>query len=136
MNDTNYHLLRLAVQTAKEYKTTFTKNNYVFLVDTSGSMSSVFDLVKYSLRNLVEKMSPEDTIALVTYAGSTEVKLSSEQAKNKKSILDAIENLEPGGGTWMADGLKLAYKEALKNHGKGVHSRIILLSDGDGNIGQ
>jgi Ca-activated chloride channel family protein len=51
--------------------------NLVFLVDVSGSMSSPdkLGLAKRSLKLLVENLRNDDSVALVTYAGSTGVVL-------------------------------------------------------------
>jgi Ca-activated chloride channel family protein len=57
-------------------------------------------------------------------------------ARNKPAILTAIERLANGGGTNMGSGMELAYREATKaldGHGS---SRVIVLSDGDANIGR
>ncbi len=110
----------------------------VFLVDVSGSMSSSdkLDLAKRSLRILVDNLKDGDTVALVTYAGSTRVALPATGLDRKHDILTAIEDLGAGGSTAMGSGIELAYQEAMKGLGSGVESRVIVLSDGDANVGR
>ncbi len=110
----------------------------VFLVDVSGSMQSPdkLDLAKRCLRLLVDNLKAGDTVALVTYAGSTRVVLPASGLDRKQDILTAIEELTAGGSTAMASGLELAYGEAMKGLGSGVESRVIVLSDGDANVGR
>jgi Ca-activated chloride channel family protein len=109
--------------------------NLVFLVDVSGSMSSPdkLGLAKQSLRILTNNLTENDTVALVTYAGSTRVVLQPTNDRGK--ILAAIESLESGGSTGMASGIDLAYQQAVAGMKPGHISRVIVLSDGDANVG-
>jgi Ca-activated chloride channel family protein len=109
-----------------------------FLVDVSGSMQSAdkLELAKRSLRILVDNLKDGDTVALVTYAGSTRVVLRATGLERKNEILAAIEDLTAGGSTAMASGLDLAYEQAMRGLGSGVESRVIVLSDGDANVGR
>jgi len=109
-----------------------------FLVDTSGSMHSAdkIDLLKRSLRFLVDQLEQGDTVALCTYAGSVREVLKPTGMKQRAKIHEAIENLSAGGSTAMASGLELAYKLAYKNFkGKAVN-RVLVCSDGDANVGR
>ncbi|MGE3459871.1 MAG: YfbK domain-containing protein, partial [Kofleriaceae bacterium] len=47
----------------------------------------------------------------------------------------AIEELQSGGSTAMASGLDLAYEQAMQGLRPGSVSRVIVLSDGDANVG-
>jgi len=109
----------------------------VFLVDTSGSMSSEdrLPLAKKSLRVLVESLNARDTVALVTYAGGTSVVLEPTPATEQATILHAIDSLRAGGGTAMGSGMELAYRLATRDVRPGHVSRVIVLTDGDANIG-
>lgn len=109
----------------------------VFLVDVSGSMQSEdrLPLAKRALRLLVDRLGPDDTVALVTYASSTRVVLEPTGMDRKAEIHDAIESLTAGGSTAMSSGLELAYRLAARGLGPGVVSRVLVLSDGDANVG-
>ncbi|MCE9576682.1 MAG: VWA domain-containing protein [Deltaproteobacteria bacterium] len=112
--------------------------NLVFLVDVSGSMRSAdkLDLAKRSLRILVDNLKDGDTVALVTYAGSTRVVLPATSLEHKEAILAAIEDLQAGGSTAMASGIDLAYDQAAKGLAGGATSRVLVLTDGDANVGR
>lgn len=112
-------------------------SNLVFLIDTSGSMSGYdrIDLLKESLTLLVEDLDEDDTISIVTYAGSSRVLLDSVKGDKKDKILKAINNLSVGGSTAGGEGIITAYKIAEKNFLDGGNNRIILASDGDFNVG-
>ncbi len=111
--------------------------NLVFLVDVSGSMNSPdkLPLLQRSLSALVENLSDDDRVAIVTYAGSSGLVLDSTQGKAKREILDVIANLHSGGSTNGSGGIKQAYETARQNFLKGGNNRVILCTDGDFNVG-
>jgi len=135
--DAKRQVLRVGVSTRALARAERRIANLVFLVDVSGSMRGAdrLELAKQSLRILVDSLQDGDTVAIVTYAGSTEVVLPATGLDHKAAIEDAIEGLTSGGGTAMGDGMELAYAEATKGLRPGAFSRVIVLSDGDANIG-
>ncbi len=111
--------------------------NLVFLIDVSGSMSSQnkLPLLKKSFRILVDKLRPQDKVAIVVYAGAAGCVLPSTSGLNKSKILAALDGLESGGSTAGGEGIILAYKIAAENFIEGGNNRVILASDGDFNVG-
>jgi len=109
-----------------------------FLVDTSGSMQAAdkMGLVKRSLRFLVDQLGDQDTVALTTYAGSVREVLRPTGMRERARIHEAIEALSAGGSTAMGTGLELAYRQAWDNFKQGHENRVIVLSDGDANVGR
>jgi Ca-activated chloride channel homolog len=109
----------------------------VFLVDTSGSMNSPdkLPLAIEALKIAVKNLNENDTVALVTYAGSTRDVLAPTPATDVKKIHAALDSLSAGGGTAMGSGMEMAYKHAVKKAAGGVVSRVVVLTDGDANIG-
>jgi Ca-activated chloride channel family protein len=112
-------------------------SNLVFLLDVSGSMMPPerLPLVKQAMRLLVEKLTENDRVAIVVYAGASGVALPSTNGDHKEQILSAIESLQSGGSTNGAEGIQLAYKVAADNFIKGGVNRVILATDGDFNVG-
>ena len=111
--------------------------NLVFLVDVSGSMASAdkLGLVKKSLRLLVNRMTAQDRIALVVYAGAAGTVLESTPGNEKAKILAAIDGLQAGGSTHGSAGIKLAYALAEQHLIAGGINRVLIASDGDMNVG-
>jgi len=111
--------------------------NLVFLVDVSGSMDSQdkLPLVKSSLRLLVKELGADDTVALVTYAGTSGIVLEPTSGADKSTILAAIDNLGAGGSTNGAGGIVDAYALAEQAMIEGGANRVILATDGDFNVG-
>lgn len=132
------HLLKIGVKGKVISKSERKPAHLVFLVDTSGSMSSEdkLPLAQETLKVLVNNLNENDTLALVTYAGSVRDVLPPTSANDRAKIFAAIDQLQSGGGTAMGDGMELAYKHAVKQVSSRSVSRVIVLTDGDTNIGQ
>lgn len=126
-------LLRINVQALDVASKSAPAAHLVFLVDVSGSMGDEdkLPLVQKSLKMLTERLRPQDSVSLVTYAGATAVVLEPTSGKNKAKIIAAIDQLDSGGGTNGGAGLALAYKMAEQSYVKGDVNRILLASDGD-----
>ncbi|HEU0036755.1 MAG TPA: VWA domain-containing protein [Kofleriaceae bacterium] len=131
------HILRVGIATKSKSIVERKPAHLVFLVDTSGSMDSPdkLELAKRSLRILVDNLREQDTVAIATYAGDTRLVLPATEATHKRAIVDAIDSLSSGGSTAMGSGLDLAYQEAMKGLKGDAISRVIVLSDGDANVG-
>jgi len=131
------HILRVGVATKEKLASERKPANLVFLVDVSGSMASPdkLGLAQYALRVLTENLGPRDSVSLVTYAGGTRVVLPPTGMEHRDKILAAIDDLSAGGSTAMGAGLDLAYEQAMKGLLPGAISRVIVLSDGDANVG-
>lgn len=112
--------------------------NLVFLIDVSGSMEPAdrLPLLKTAFRMLVNTLSPDDTVAIVTYAGTSAVALQPTKASDKARIIEAIAKLQAGGSTNGADGLRQAYRLARESFIKDGVNRVMLATDGDFNVGQ
>jgi Ca-activated chloride channel homolog len=131
------HVVRVGVATKDKSVSERKPMNLVFLVDTSGSMSSAdkLGLAQRALHILVDNLKDGDTVALTTYAGSSRVVLPAVGLDQRAQILAAIDALDAGGSTAMASGIELAYREAAKHARPEAVSRVIVLSDGDANVG-
>src|SRR5262245_21636430 len=92
-------------------------------------------LVKASLAMIVESLTENDRIAIVTYAGSVQKVLDATSGDKRSQIMAAINQLTPGGSTNGEGGIQMAYETAMKNFRQGGTNRIILCTDGDFNVG-
>jgi len=131
------HLLRVGVQAMEVPAAERPRANLVFLVDVSGSMSAAnkLGLVQFSLTTLLNTLRPDDTIAIVTYAGADTIALQPTAVAQRGTILEAIQSLRSGGGTNGAAGIRTAYQLAGQRFQRGGINRVILCSDGDFNVG-
>ena len=131
------HILRVGVATKAVSQRDRKPAHLVFLVDVSGSMASPdkLELAKQSLRILTNNLKAGDTVAIVTYAGSSRVVLPPTGLAHKVDILSAIDELTTGGSTAMGSGIDLAYQQAMQGLRPGAISRVIVCTDGDANVG-
>jgi Ca-activated chloride channel homolog len=113
------------------------KSNLVFLLDVSGSMSNhdKLPLLKNAFKMLVDNLKPDDTVAIVVYAGAAGTVLEPTSVKERAKIIAALDNLKAGGSTAGGSGIKLAYSLAQSSFDKNGVNRIILATDGDFNVG-
>lgn len=133
----SHRLLRVGVQAREVPVEKLPPCNLTFLVDVSGSMgwNGGFEMAKAGLRMLTDKLRPEDRVAIVTYASGTRVLLASTPGTEKGRIRAAIDGLVSGGGTAGGAGIQLAYEEAKKGFDRKANNRVILVTDGDFNVG-
>lgn len=110
-------------------------SNFVFLIDTSGSMNRNMKLVKKGFSLLVSQLREEDRVAIVAYAGSAGLVLESTPGSKKGTIKKAIKRLQSGGSTNGGAGIHLAYDVAETYFIKGGNNRVVLITDGDFNVG-
>jgi Ca-activated chloride channel family protein len=113
------------------------RRNLVFLLDVSGSMEppDKLPLVRNAMRMLVDTLTSQDRIAIVVYAGASGLVLPSTRGNQKEVIRRALAQLEAGGSTNGAAGIRLAYQIAREHFVAGGVNRVILATDGDFNVG-
>ena len=111
--------------------------NLVFLIDTSGSMNdpTKLPLLIQSFRLMLDRLDPEDEVAIVTYAGNAGVALEPTPASDRDAIEAALTSLQAGGSTNGVGGLQVAYGLANQMAEDGEVSRVLLATDGDFNVG-
>jgi Ca-activated chloride channel family protein len=131
----DHQLLHVGIQGKQLDLSKAPSSNLVFLIDTSGSMQDDLDLVKDSLKMLVEQLRATDKIAIVTYSGYASLALPSTSGANKELIVNAIDSLKAGGSTAGGEGIQQAYRIAKQNFIHGGNNRIMLATDGDFNVG-
>ena len=131
-------LLRIGLQGRTIAEESRKDATLVFAIDVSGSMAREdrLELVKKSLRLLVNELRPADEVGIVIYGDRGSVLLKPTDGGEKRAILAAIDELHPGGSTYVEDGLRLAYDMAAQQVRDGRITRVLLLSDGVGNVGR
>jgi Ca-activated chloride channel family protein len=130
-------LLHVGVQGYAPPENALAPLNLVFLVDVSGSMQGPdrLDLAKQSLDVLIAQLRPQDRVAMAVYAGSAGQVLAPTPGTDKLRMRCAVQALEAGGSTAGGEGLALAYTLAQQNFDRNAVNRVILLTDGDFNVG-
>lgn len=109
--------------------------NLGVVIDRSGSMydEQRLEFVVEAVKFLAGNLAPEDKVAIVAFADSARVIVTPDQARNRDAVLraiDEIDNLEIGGGTQMALGMRAAIDEVKKNLDATRLNRVLVLTDG------
>jgi Ca-activated chloride channel family protein len=132
-----HRLVRIGLKAREVAEASRPSANLVFLLDVSGSMEDAnkLPLVKQSMQMLVNRLRPDDRVAIVTYAGASGLALPSTPVSRASEILGALDRLTSGGSTNGAMGIQLAYDIAKANFVAGGVNRVILCTDGDFNVG-
>jgi len=135
--NSNNKILKIGLQGKNIPTEDLPASNLVFLIDVSGSMEDMnkLPLLKQSLKILVNELRPKDKVAIVVYAGAAGMVLPPTSGDEKKTIINALDNLQAGGSTAGGAGIELAYKIATENFIKSGNNRVILATDGDFNVG-
>ena len=130
-------LLLIGLQAEKPDTSEMPASNLVFLIDVSGSMmdSNKLPLVKRSFLTLMETLSDDDRVTLITYADGEEILCEGVKGSEKANVMSLLESLEAGGATDGQHALEMAYEAAEENFIEGGNNRIILATDGDFNVG-
>jgi Ca-activated chloride channel family protein len=84
---------------------------------------------------LLDQLEPDDSVAIVTYAGTAGTALEPTPVRRKAEIRAVIDGLGAGGSTAGAEGIRQAYALAERNLDPRGVNRVILATDGDFNVG-
>lgn len=133
----NTQLMHVGVQGFEIDEAERPRANLVFLIDVSGSMNqpNKLPLAVQAMHMLVDELHPDDTVSIVVYAGAAGAVLEPTRARNARRIHEALDRLRAGGSTAGGAGLALAYDLAERNFDEGAVNRVMLLTDGDFNVG-
>ncbi len=110
----------------------------VYSVDVSGSMSGhSIDTAKQAMRASASNLEPGDIVSIVTWDTETQVLLENHiiTGPNDAQLLAAINQMDTGGMTDLHSGLVAAYDMADAAYSPDRMNRVILVSDGNANVG-
>ncbi|MEU6247408.1 von Willebrand factor type A domain-containing protein [Glycomyces sp. NPDC047010] len=129
-------VLRVGLQTRTVPHAERADVNLTFVIDVSGSMEGDrIAIVRDSLHMLVDELRPDDAVAIVTYETDSDVLLEMTGVGDGEELHDAIDDLEARGSTNMQAGLEDGYELAAESFDADRDNRVILLSDGEANVG-
>ncbi|WP_428156451.1 vWA domain-containing protein [Brevundimonas sp.] len=111
--------------------------NLTFLVDVSGSMQSAdkLDLAKKAMNLAIDRLRPQDTLAVTYYAEGAGTTLQPTPGDQKLKMRCAVASLRASGGTAGATGMTNAYDQAQASFARDKVNRILMFTDGDFNVG-
>ncbi|MEZ5979171.1 MAG: von Willebrand factor type A domain-containing protein [Planctomycetota bacterium] len=131
-------LMRVGIQGREVADSQRSGLNLTFVVDTSGSMAegNRIELVRNAMRQLLTKLDGRDKLAIVAFNNSSWTVLEPTVASNRAIVEAAISSLGSSGGTNVEAGLVNGFSLASQAYDQECENRVVLLSDGVGNIGE
>lgn len=110
--------------------------NVCLVIDRSGSMEGEpLEYVKRACCYVVDLLSPDDVLSIVTFEETVEVIMPPRKVINKDLVKQHIQRIEAGNTTNLYDGLALGAQQIIGSREPGRVERLILFSDGDPTAG-
>ncbi len=145
---TSDHKLIVSLKSNEEVKRK--PSAFIFIIDVSGSMDSDasnntnswesdgftrLDLVKHSVRTVIEVLEPSDMISLITFSDDAKLKLDfcSMTPEGKENAIQILNSLRTEGMTNIWDGLRVGLLNIQKIQNQDVNIGLVLLTDGEPN---
>ncbi|MDP2774215.1 MAG: von Willebrand factor type A domain-containing protein [Nocardioides sp.] len=135
--DDGTQLVRVAVSAREVTPAERPSVHVTLVVDRSGSMDirERLGLVQSSLALLADRLRDDDTVSVVSFEDRARPILEPTPVRETDRILEAIDELEPGGSTNLEAGLTLGYEQAREHFDEDGLNLVVLCSDGVANVG-
>lgn len=128
---------QLVEQEERKDTTEFSEEHYrpvniVFVLDISSSMNQgdKLELMKYTLLQLAGLIRSCDHMGVVTYADQANILIPPTTGNEKNRLTSEISGLRAAGLTAGGTGIKLGFKEVLKNYDSKILNSLIVVTDG------
>ncbi|MEZ5277103.1 MAG: VWA domain-containing protein [Opitutaceae bacterium] len=108
---------------------------FTIVIDRSGSMSGPpLEAAKSAAKNAVKNLRTGDLFALVTFDDSARTVIPLSEIPDKAAAMERIDTVQSGGSTNLTGGWMLG-RDELRKAPTGTMRRLLLLSDGQLNVG-
>lgn len=110
--------------------------NLAIVLDRSGSMhGDKIVKAREAACEAIRRLDAKDIVSVVAYDHTSEVVIPAQYVSEKEALIARIRSIEPRGSTALFDGVTAGANELRKFRGKCEISRVLLLSDGQANVG-
>lgn len=121
----------LTIEPARPHPITRQPLHLCLVIDRSNSMRGErLEQVKAAALELAGQLGPDDRLAVVAFHNRAEVIWPLSPVGERHRLSMRLETLTAGGGTELYRGLLLGFQELFRARQAGVHSHLILLTDG------
>ena len=107
------------------------------VIDRSGSMSGepLLEAVRCA-RHMIDRLAPTDLASLVVFDDRVDTMVPARPVGDRKTLYAALAHIRSGGSTNLHGGWKAGMESILPGAGNSALARVILLSDGNANVGE
>jgi Ca-activated chloride channel family protein len=111
--------------------------NLALVIDRSGSMSGERIIqARAAAIEAVRRLSGNDIVSIIAFDKTVQTLVPATRAADRRDIEQIIGRIQPGGSTALYSGVEEGAGQIRENIGKpGYTHRVILLSDGQANVG-
>lgn len=110
--------------------------NLALVIDKSGSMSGErIERARQAALEAVRRLGADDMVSLVAFDSGVRTLIPAQRVGDGAAIADAIEGIMASGGTNLHGGVVAGAEELRRHIEEGYTHRVILLSDGQANVG-
>lgn len=111
--------------------------NLALVIDRSGSMSGdKIEKAREAALEAVRQLAPDDVVSVIAYDTRVETLVPAQRVGNRRRLEEAIRSLEATGNTALHGGVVRGADEVRRFSEDGRYvNRVILLSDGQANVG-
>ena len=110
--------------------------NLAIVLDRSGSMhGAAIERAREAACEAVRRLDERDVISVVAYDDVTETIVPAQRVVDREGIIAKIRRIDARGMTALFAGVAAGASELAKFRGKCEISRVLLLSDGQANVG-
>ena len=106
------------------------------VIDRSGSMSGppLVEAVRCA-RHMIDRLEPTDRASLVVFDDRVRTLAPAQPVGDRRTLYNALATVHPGGSTNLHGGWLAGANELLPDVGAAALARVVLLSDGNANVG-
>jgi len=129
-------LVRVQAPPAPEKQPERRPINLSLVIDRSGSMSGrPLAEAKRCAEMIIDSLDSDDMVSLVTYDSETRIRIAFRKVGDRNGLHHAVRAIGSGGTTALYDGWYESAGQALNGVEQASVSRVLLLSDGQANVG-
>lgn len=135
-NKRNTNYLKVGLTGFERTGTSRTPVNLSIVLDRSSSMSGAkIAKAKEAAMLVLDRLGKDDILSIVTYDSTVDVLVPATKITDREMIRNKIRRLKPRGSTALFAGVSRGIEEVRKFLDDSRVNRVILLSDGQANVG-
>ncbi|MGZ3939422.1 MAG: vWA domain-containing protein [Flavisolibacter sp.] len=110
--------------------------NISIVIDRSGSMQGIkLGYAKRAAKNIIEQLNADDIVSVVIYDNDIDTIQGPVHVIDKEKIKSKIDMIVARASTNLWGGTEQGYSFVNRNFGPGFVNRVLLISDGNANVG-